>query len=55
MQAIVISILVLFLFYSSIASAVWMIRNPIANEYQMIFNLGSVITFSKVDKFQTKD
>jgi hypothetical protein len=54
-QSIFVAIAVLFLLYSSIASTVWMIRNPIANEYQMIFNIGSVLTFSKENKFQTKE
>ena len=38
--------------YIGVASAVWRIRNPTANEIQNIIYIKSVLTFSKEDKFQ---
>jgi len=45
-------LLVITIVYIGVASAIWSIRNPTANEIQNIIYIKSVLTFSKEDKFQ---
>ena len=52
MTYIVKIFLVITIAYVGVASAVWSIRNPTANEMQNIIYIKSVLTFSKEDKFK---